>query len=146
MKVRLLRLNGMPGQVMSVDGHVAALVGIRLEIARERIIRPEYTDKLERNPVGDLPAVFCPLRPDIEVFGVVPLDEADPIASGGAGLDVLAVEPADPHNPLLTAPNCKITPHCAWTSREARLRLLDILEANLASFIRTGCGIHRVGV
>jgi len=76
-------------------------------------------------------------------------DVADALYSGklgGAGLDVLAVEPADPHNPLLTAPNCKITPHCAWTSREARLRLLDILEANLASFIRTGCGIHRVGV
>ncbi len=63
---------------------------------------------------------------------------------GGAGLDVLAKEPADPANPLLTAPNTVITPHCAWTSREARLRLMQILEDNLASFVKTGQGINRV--
>ncbi|MBQ7922779.1 MAG: D-2-hydroxyacid dehydrogenase [Clostridia bacterium] len=63
---------------------------------------------------------------------------------GGAGLDVLAVEPADPHNPLLTAKNTIITPHCAWTSREARLRLLDILDANLGHFVKEGQGINRV--
>ena len=58
---------------MPVGGHVAALVGVRPKIAREGIIRPEYAEKLERDPVGDLPAVLCPLRTDIEVFGVVPL-------------------------------------------------------------------------
>lgn len=63
---------------------------------------------------------------------------------GGAGLDVLAKEPADPQNPLLHAPNTIITPHCAWTSKEARQRLLDILDQNLDSFVRTGRGIHRV--
>lgn len=63
---------------------------------------------------------------------------------GGAGLDVLAKEPADPENPLLTAPNTIITPHCAWTSKEARLRLMDILDRNLASFIETGRGINSV--
>ena len=63
---------------------------------------------------------------------------------GGAGLDVLAKEPADPENPLLKAPNTVITPHCAWTSKEARLRLMDILDKNLGSFIRTGAGINRV--
>lgn len=63
---------------------------------------------------------------------------------GGAGLDVLAKEPADPSNPLLTAPNIMITPHCAWTSKEARLRLMDILDKNLASFIETGKGINSV--
>ncbi|HYW79298.1 MAG TPA: D-2-hydroxyacid dehydrogenase, partial [Thermoguttaceae bacterium] len=35
----------------------------------------------------------------------------------GAGLDVLAVEPAEPTNPLLTAKNCVITPHIAWATR-----------------------------
>lgn len=63
---------------------------------------------------------------------------------GGAGLDVLAKEPADPDNPLLHAPNTIITPHCAWTSKEARLRLLDILDKNLSSFVETGHGINRV--
>ena len=63
---------------------------------------------------------------------------------GGAGLDVLAKEPADPENPLLKAPNCRITPHSAWTSKEARLRLLDILDANLGSFVCSGQGVNRV--
>ena len=63
---------------------------------------------------------------------------------GGAGLDVLAKEPADPGNPLLTAKNAIITPHCAWTTPEARTRLIDILDRNLAAFTKTGAGIHRV--
>ncbi len=65
---------------------------------------------------------------------------------GGAGVDVLAAEPARADNPLLTAANTIITPHCAWTSVEARLRLLDILDANLTSFAETGKGINRVGI
>ena len=63
---------------------------------------------------------------------------------GGAGLDVLAKEPADGANPLLSAKNDVITPHCAWTTPEARLRLIDILDRNLAAFAKTGAGIHRV--
>lgn len=63
---------------------------------------------------------------------------------GGAGLDVLAKEPADGANPLLSAKNAVITPHCAWTTPEARLRLVDILDRNLAAFAKTGAGIHRV--
>ena len=76
-------------------------------------------------------------------------DVADALRSGklsGAGLDVLAKEPADPENPLLTAPHCVITPHCAWTSKEARGRLMEILEKNLTSFAETGKGVNRVGV
>ncbi len=78
------------------------------------------------------------------------LNEADVAAAlhsgklSGAGLDVLAKEPADPENPLLTAPNTVITPHCAWTSKEARLRLMDILDQNLGAFLETGAGINRV--
>ncbi len=74
-------------------------------------------------------------------------DVAEALKNGklaGAGLDVLAKEPADPANPLLTAPNTVITPHCAWTSKEARLRLMDILDKNLDSFLTTGAGINRV--
>ncbi len=63
---------------------------------------------------------------------------------GGAGLDVLAKEPADRANPLLTAKNAVITPHCAWTTPEARLCLIDILDQNLNAFTKTGAGIHRV--
>ena len=49
--------------------------------------------------------------------------------------DVLSVEPARADNPLLKAPRCYLTPHIAWASREARLRLIDIATRNLASFL-----------
>ncbi len=62
----------------------------------------------------------------------------------GAGLDVMIKEPPLPDNPLLTLKNCIITPHCAWTSIEARTRLVEILSANIRSFVRTGQGINRV--
>ena len=52
----------------------------------------------------------------------------------GAGVDVLSAEPPDPANPLLHAPNCVITPHCAWATRAARQRLLDITVANVKAF------------
>lgn len=56
-------------------------------------------------------------------------------AIAGAGLDVLAAEPADPDNPLIAAKNCFITPHIAWATRAARQRLLDTAVENLAAFL-----------
>ncbi|MEM6347822.1 MAG: D-2-hydroxyacid dehydrogenase [Bacteroidota bacterium] len=53
----------------------------------------------------------------------------------GAALDVLSTEPPLPNNPLLSAPNCRITPHIAWATVESRNRLLEIVGANLAAFI-----------
>ncbi len=53
---------------------------------------------------------------------------------GGAALDVLSTEPPPADNPLLQAPNCIITPHMAWATRDARDRLLQIAADNLRAF------------
>ncbi|MBQ8254136.1 MAG: D-2-hydroxyacid dehydrogenase [Clostridia bacterium] len=62
----------------------------------------------------------------------------------GAGIDVMVSEPPKKDNPLLKLDNCIITPHAAWVSREARLRLIDVLCKNIRSFIDSGEGINKV--
>jgi glycerate dehydrogenase len=47
---------------------------------------------------------------------------------------VLSVEPPPASNPLLSARNCIVTPHIAWATRNARLRLLEVTAANLRAF------------
>lgn len=69
------------------------------------------------------------------------LDEqavADALRSGklaGAALDVVSEEPMKAYNPLLTCPNCIITPHIAWAPRESRQRLLDCCVENIRAFL-----------
>lgn len=57
---------------------------------------------------------------------------------GGAGFDVLSVEPPTDGNPLLAGdvPNLILTPHVAWGSREARQRILDEVILNILAFLR----------
>jgi len=65
-------------------------------------------------------------------------DLAKALSSGiiaGAGLDVLQAEPPDANNPLLSAPNCILTPHIAWASLDARSLLIEMLVDNLAAFL-----------
>jgi glycerate dehydrogenase len=56
---------------------------------------------------------------------------------GGAGFDVLSVEPPHSGNPLvqLNLPNFILTPHIAWASAEAMQALADQLIGNLESFV-----------
>ena len=69
------------------------------------------------------------------------LDEqavADGLRTGkirAAAVDVVSCEPISKGNPLLTAPNCIITPHIAWAPLEARQRILDITIKSIQGFI-----------
>lgn len=53
----------------------------------------------------------------------------------GAGIDVLETEPMKHDCCLLGVKNCIITPHIAWAHYETRIRLMEIVEHNLKSFI-----------
>lgn len=54
------------------------------------------------------------------------------LAYGG---DVLTKEPPEKDNPLFSCPNAFITPHLAWATVEARGRLMEIMESNIAGFV-----------
>jgi glycerate dehydrogenase len=55
-----------------------------------------------------------------------------------AGLDVLTEEPMNPENPLLKIQDSTkllITPHIGWASKEARVRLMDIVAEQVREFV-----------
>ncbi|MCG8315089.1 MAG: D-2-hydroxyacid dehydrogenase [Pseudomonadales bacterium] len=54
----------------------------------------------------------------------------------GAGIDVLSEEPPRKGNPLLSVQrtNLLVTPHCAWASRDARQRILNITSDSIKQF------------
>lgn len=108
----------------------------------------------------DIITLHCPLTPETEGLinaetiarmkdGVVLInvsrgpvveeqDLADALRSGkvaAAGVDVVSVEPIKRDNPLLDAPNMTITSHLAWSSVEARSRLVEIMAENLQCYL-----------
>ena len=109
---------------------------------------------------SDVVSLHCPLVPDTkELINAARLAQMKPSAFlintargalihepdlaaalnteriAGAGLDVLSVEPPLASNPLLSARNCVLTPHIAWATRNARLRLLEVTAANIRSYL-----------
>ena len=63
---------------------------------------------------------------------------AEALKSGklrGAAMDVANVEPIPMDSPLLSAPNCVLTPHMAWAPVEARAKIVRITEENIRCFL-----------
>ena len=54
---------------------------------------------------------------------------------GAAAVDVVASEPIPADSPLLTAPNCIITPHMAWAPKESRQRIMDCTKRSIEAYL-----------
>ena len=120
----------------------------------------DYVSLNELLASSDVISLHCPLFPETKGIickesiakmkdGVIILntsrgplineaDLAEALRSGkvyAAGVDVVSEEPMRDDNPLLTAPNCFITPHMAWMPTEARTRLIDIAVNNVRAWV-----------
>lgn len=65
-------------------------------------------------------------------------DVAEALQSGRLAAycaDVLTEEPPRSDNPLISLPNAYFTPHVAWATREARVRLLQVAIDNVRAFV-----------
>lgn len=63
---------------------------------------------------------------------------AEALKNGRLGFyaaDAFAVEPLPADSPLRGLPNVLLTPHIAWTTKEALQKLMDITTQNLRSFL-----------
>lgn len=155
------------GRIGAAVARIARAFGLEV-LSHRRTPGPGNVDLDTLLATSDVVSLHCPLTPETRGLinaerlarmkpgailintGRGPLiDEAalaEALASGhlgGAGLDVLSIEPPAADHPLLRAPNCLITPHVAWASRAARERLIAATAANVAALLR-GEPIHVV--
>ena len=98
----------------------------------DKIIRKENIDKMKEGVIII----------NVSRGGLVDENDlADALKSGkvaAAAADVVSEEPMRADNPLLKAPNMRITPHMAWASVEARGRLINVIADNLKSYLAGG--------
>ncbi len=152
------------GRIGQAVGRLAKAFGMTV-IAYNRTQHPqdigEYVDLDTLYARSDIISLHCPLFPETDKMinaasiakmkdGAILLntsrggllDEqavADALRSGKlryAAVDVVTQEPMTDTNPLLTAPNCLITPHMAWAPIESRQRLLDCVVENIRCWLR----------
>lgn len=153
------------GRIGQAVGKIAKAFGMKVLAYSRRAYPEcqeiaEYVDLNTLFAQSDIISLHCPLFPETEKMinaqsiakmkdGVILLNTArgglldenavkDALISGkirAAAVDVVSYEPMKPDNPLLTAPNCIITPHMAWAPVESRQRLLDCVVANIRAFL-----------
>ena len=153
------------GRIGQAVGRIANAMGMKvLAYSRSRRPEgekiAEYVDLDTLLARSDIISLHCPLFPETEHLintqtiakmkdGAILLNTArgpvieetavaDALKRGklrGAAMDVVSEEPIRSDNPLLTAPNCIITPHMAWAPMETRQRILDVTVENIQSFL-----------
>lgn len=153
------------GNIGQATAHIALAMGMHVCVytSKEQSSLPQGVQKVSLDElfvISDVVSLHCPLTPETnELVNIERLKTMKPSAIlintgrgplvneqdlahalntgiiAGAGVDVLSTEPPNPDNPLLTAKNCFITPHVAWATLEARIRLMHIAVENLKSFI-----------
>jgi glycerate dehydrogenase len=163
---RILGIIGW-GELGQATARIAAAFGMQVVIANRPggARSGERLDVDELLRVADIVSCHCPLtedtrgmigarelalmKPDALLINTArgALIDSSALAAalrsgrlGGAGLDVLPEEPPVQGNPLLDAdiPNLLVTPHVAWSAREARQRCLDEMAENIRDFRRGG--------
>ena len=152
------------GNIGQATARIALSFGMKVGVftSKDQSELPEGIVKMSLDEVFktcDVVSLHCPLTPSTQEMvnaerlnlmksnailintGRGPLineqDLADALNEGkiaAAGLDVLSTEPPLSTNPLLSARNCFITPHIAWATKEARIRLMQIAVNNLKEF------------
>lgn len=152
------------GRIGQKTAKIAQALGMNvLAFSRTQKENANYVDLDTLLRQSDVISLHCPLFPKTKELvnreniakmkdGVILINTArgglmeeqavaDALVSGkirAAALDVVTVEPIQKDNPLLSAPNCIITPHMAWTPIEARRRLMNTVRDNIRCFVE-GC-------
>jgi glycerate dehydrogenase len=154
---------GTLGQAMAQLGRAIGMEVIVAERKHETTIRPERRSFADVLRLSDVLSLHCPLTEETRnMIGAEELsqmkrdallintarggliDDHALLAAlksgniGGAGIDVLRIEPPRESTPLLdaTLPNLIVTPHNAWASKQAMQTLGSQLIDNLEAFVR----------
>ena len=110
-------------------------------------LTPENTEMINRNNIAKMKDGVILLN-NARGQLVNEADLADALASrkvAAAGLDVVSTEPIKADNPLLSVPNCIITPHISWAPKESRSRIMYSTVENIRAFL-TGKPVHVINM
>lgn len=110
-------------------------------------LTPENTEMINRNNIAKMKDGVILLN-NARSQLVNEADLADALASrkvAAAGLDVVSTEPIKADNPLLSVPNCIITPHISWAPKESRSRIMDSTVENIRAFL-AGKPVHVINM
>lgn len=110
-------------------------------------LTPENTEMINRNNIAKMKDGVILLN-NARGQLVNEADLADALASrkvAAAGLDVVSTEPIKADNPLLSVPNCIITPHISWAPKESRSRIMDSAVENIRAFL-AGKPVHVINM